>query len=80
MRLLDVLLCQLYFARESSVTTILWLEPSIAVPSTPNVLGTPRDQQTTEEVADFLKSRFRPAPFAGKKPKEMRWVTTCITF
>ncbi len=28
---------------------------------------------------DLLKARFRLALFAGKKPKEMRWVTTCLT-
>ncbi len=30
-------------------------------------------------MADLLKARFRPTPIGGKKPKEFRWVTTCLT-
>ncbi len=80
MHLRDVLLCQLDFVEESPVATLPWLEPPFAAPSVPKVLGTPRDQRTTEKVADFLKSSFRPAPSAGKKPKKIRWVTTCLTY
>ena len=80
MRLRDVLLYQPYFAHESPITTLPWLEPPFAAPSAPNVLNTLRDQRTSEEVADFFKSRFRPAPSAGKKPKKRRWVTTCFTY
>ena len=79
-RLRDVLLCQPNFAHESPVTTLTWLEPPFAAPSAPNVLDTPRDQRTADEVADFLKSRFRPASSGGKKPQERTWVATCLTY
>ncbi len=79
MRLRDVLLSKLDFAHESPATTSPWLEPPFAAPSGPNVLDTPRGQRTPEEIAAFLKSRFRPAPAAGERPKEMRWVTICLT-
>ena len=42
-------------------------------------MDTPRDQRTPEEVATYLKDRFRPKPQQGKRAKELRWVTTCIT-
>ena len=35
--------------------------------------------RTPREVANLLKPRFRPTPIGGKKPKELRWVTTCLT-
>jgi len=80
MRLRDVLLCQLDFILENPVTTMPWLEPPFAAPSAPHGLDTPLDQRTLGEVANLLKARFRPAPIAGTKPKEMmRWVTTCLT-
>jgi len=31
------------------------------------------------QVADLLKAHFRPATIGGKKPKEFRRVTTCLT-
>ena len=55
------------------------LDPPFAAPSSPPGLGTPLNQRTPGEVADFLKARFRHAHTWGKKPKEMRWVTTCLT-
>jgi hypothetical protein len=56
-----------------------WLEPPFAAPSVPPLLGTPLNRRTPSEAAYLLKTRFRPAPGGGKKPKEMRWVTTCLT-
>ena len=41
-------------------------------------METPRDQRTPEEVATYLKGRFRPKPQHGKRAKELRWVTTCL--
>ncbi len=70
MRLRTVLLSQPDFARE----------PPFAIMSDPDVLDTPRDQRTPEEIAAFLKAQFHPAPAAGKRPKEIRRVTTCLTF
>jgi len=79
MRLRDVLLYQPDFILESPVTTLPWLEPSFAAPSAPPGLGTPLHQRTFGELADLLKARSRPTPVGGKKPKEFRWVTTCLT-
>ena len=42
-------------------------------------MDTPRDQRTPGEVATYLKGRFRPKPQQGKRPKELRWMTTCLT-
>jgi hypothetical protein len=42
------------------------------------VLGTPRDQRTPEEVSTYLKNGYRPMQ-QDKKNKELRWVTTCVT-
>jgi len=75
----DVLLCQPNVILENPVTTTPWLEPPFAAPTPPRGLVTPLDPRTLGWVVDLLKARFRPAPIAGKKPKEMRWVTTCLT-
>ncbi len=72
MRLRDVLLAQPDFAHESPVTPPPWYEPPFLAPSARDVLETPRDPRTAENVADFLKSRFRPATAPGKKPRELR--------
>ena len=79
MCLTDVLLCQPDFIQESPVTTMPWLEPPFSAPSAPPGLGTPLHQRTPREVADLLKTRLRPTPVEGKKPKDFRWVTTCLT-
>ena len=54
-------------------------EPPYLAPSAPDTLVTPRDQRTPGEVATYLKGRFRPKPHQGKRAKELRWVTTCLT-
>ncbi len=64
MSLRDVLLCQPDFAHEPPVTTLPWLEPPFAVPSAPVVLDTPREQRTSEEVAEIP-----PGPFRGQEAK-----------
>jgi hypothetical protein len=79
MRLRDVLLCQSHFIPENPVTTLPWLAPHFSAPSAPPGSGTPPHKCTPEEVADLLKARFRPTPIGGKKPKEFRWVITCLT-
>ncbi len=79
MRLRDVLLWQPDYIPESPDTVTPWLEPPFAAPSVPPLLGTPLNRHTPGEVADLLKARFCPAPGGGKKPKEMRWVTTRLT-
>jgi hypothetical protein len=79
MRLREKLLAQPDFGKESPLTTLPWYEPPFLAPSAPDVLGTPRYQRTAEEVADFSKSRFCPATSSGKRPKELRRVTTCLT-
>ncbi len=47
--------------------------------SAPPGLGTPLHRRTHGEIADLLKARIRPTPVGGKKPKELRWVATCLT-
>ena len=79
MRLREVLLSQPNFALDSPVIHLPWLEPPFLPPTTSLDLETPRDQRTAQEVADFLKSRFRPSTFYGKKARELRLVTTCLT-
>jgi len=79
MRLRDVLLSQPDFVPEFPMTPPRWYEPPFLAPSAPDVLETPRDQSVAEEVADFLKSHFYPAPSPDKKPKGLRWVTNCLT-
>ena len=79
MRLRDVLLCQPDHLSDSQGLFSPWLEPPYAAPSIPPVVGTPPQQRTACEVAEHLKARFRPPPTGGKKPKEFRWVTTCLT-
>jgi hypothetical protein len=78
MRLRDVFFWQPDHIPEKP-TTMLLLEPPFAAPFVPSPLGTPLNRRTPGEVADLLKARFCPAPGGGKKPKEMRWVTTCLT-
>jgi hypothetical protein len=48
-------------------------------PSDQHSLDAPRDQRTPGEVADLLKTRFRPSLPSDKKPKEMSWVAACLT-
>ncbi len=75
----NVLLYHPDFILENPVTILPWLETPFAAPSAPPGLGTPFNQRTPGEVAYLLKARFRSAPTGVKKPKEMRWVTTCLT-
>ena len=51
------------------------MRPPLPIPG----LGTPPNQRTPWEVADLLETRFRPDPIGGTKPKEFRWVNTCLT-
>ena len=78
MRLRDVLLCQPYLS-DSPGSTSPWLEPPFAATSVPPGMGAPPQQRTASEAAKLLKARFRPTPIGGKKPKEFRWVSTCLT-
>ena len=55
------------------------MELPFAAPYASPGLGTPPNQRTPREFANLLKTRLRPAPIGGKKPKEFRWVTTCLT-
>ncbi len=48
-------------------------------PTIPNVIDTPRDKRTPDEIANYLKNRFRPHTQQGKKAPEVRWTTTCLT-
>ncbi len=56
-----------------------WHEPPFLAPLASDVMDTPRNQRTLEEVATYLKGRFRPKPQQGKQANELRWVTTCLT-
>ncbi len=44
-----------------------------------DAMETPRDQLTPDEIANYLKARFRPQVQHGKKALEIRWTTTCLT-
>jgi hypothetical protein len=80
MRLRDVLLFQLDFLQEATPLLVQpWHEPPFLAPSASDIMDTPRDQRTPGEVATYLKGRFRSRPQQGKRPKELRWVTTCLT-
>ncbi len=48
-------------------------------PTTSDGIETPRDQRTPDEIASYLKTRFRPQPQKGRGPQEVRWITTCLT-
>jgi len=48
-------------------------------PTTPDVIETPRDQRTPDEIADYLKARFWPHVQQNKKALEVMWTTTCMT-
>jgi len=74
MRLRDVLLYQPDFVHETMPLTLPWFEPPYLAPTAPDVLETPRDQRTPEEVLSFLKSRYRFKPSHGKNARELRWV------
>jgi hypothetical protein len=60
-------------------TTSPWFEPPYLASTASDVMETPRDQRTPEEVVTLLKNRYRPKPSQGKKAKELRWVTTRLT-
>lgn len=79
MNLRDVLLRQPDYHSDGTGPYSPWLEPPFAAPSVPPGLGAPRRQRSACETAELLKARFRPPPIGGKKPKEFRWVTTCLT-
>ena len=79
MRLRDVLPSQPDFTHEPLVTHLPWFEPSFLPLATSPYLKTHRDHHTAREIADFMKSRFRTYTSRGKKVRELRWVTTCLT-
>jgi len=56
-----------------------WHEPPYHAPSALNTLDTPRDQRKPGKVATYLKGRFCPKLLQGRKAKELRWITTCLT-
>jgi hypothetical protein len=67
MRLRNVLLYQPDFIHEAMPLTLPRFEPLYLAPNAFDVLETPRDQRTPEEVSSFLESRYRHKPFQGKK-------------
>ena len=67
MRLRDVMLFQQKFLRESMPLIHPWHEPPFQAPSASDAMDTPRDQRTPGEVATYLKSRFCPKPYQGKR-------------
>jgi hypothetical protein len=69
MRLRDVLLCQPDYLYDSPGPISPWLEPLFAAPPVAHGLGASPQQRTACEVAEL----------GGKKPREYRWVTTCLT-
>jgi hypothetical protein len=80
MRLRDVLLHQPDTPQESMQMSLPWHAPPYMTPTSPDVIDTPRDQRTPEEIATYLKRRFLPQNLSGKRNPEIRWVTTCLTF
>jgi hypothetical protein len=79
MRLMVVLLHKPGSLQESSPLLIPWHEPLFSAPTTSDSLETPRDQRTPEEIAFYLKSRYRPTQQPGKKTQELRWFATRLT-
>ena len=79
MKLRDILLCQPDYLYEGPWAISPWLEPPYAAPSAQPGLGAPPQQPTAVGIAELLKARFRPPPIGGKKPKEFRWITSCLT-
>ena len=79
MRLRDVLMYQPDFTHEAMSLNLPWFEPPYLDPVASDVMETPRDQRAPEEISSFLKHRYRPKPVQGKKARELRWVTTCLT-
>jgi hypothetical protein len=67
------------FLQEATPLVQPWHEPPFLAPSAPDIMETPRDQRTPGDVATYLKGRFRPKPQPRKRPKELRWVTICLT-
>jgi hypothetical protein len=79
MSLRDVLLRQPDYLSDSPGPYSPWLDPPFAAPSVSQGLGAPPQKRTACEIAELLKARFRPPPIGGKKPRELRRVTTCLT-
>ena len=79
MLLLDILLFQPDFLLEATPLVQPWHEPPFFAPSSSDIMDTPREQRTPGEMATYLNGRFCPKPQQGKRPKELRWVTTCLT-
>ena len=72
MRLRDVLLHQPDSLQESPPLVLPWHEPPFLNPTTSDVMDTPPDQCTPEEVLAYLKSRNCPTQHQGKKTRELR--------
>jgi hypothetical protein len=79
MRLEDILLYQPDAPQESAQLTLPWYAPPCLPPTTSDVIETPRDQRTPEEIAIYLKKRFIPYNLLGKRQPEIRWVAICLT-
>ena len=72
LRLRDILLSQPGIFAEPQHTTLPWLAPPFLTPTTSDVIETPRDQRTPDEIASYLKERFRPQPQKGRGHTEVR--------
>ena len=79
LRLRDVLHNQPDAPQESMQMTLPWCTPPYLTPTSSDVIDTPRDQRTLEEIATYLKRRSLPQNLSGKRHPEIRWVTTCLT-
>ena len=75
----DILLPQPKAVHESYIQTLPWVAPPFQTPTVSDVMETPRDQRTPDEIATYLKARFRPKVQLGKRAAEVRWTTTCLT-
>jgi len=60
LRLRDILLSQPKAVQESQIQTLLWLASPFLTPTMSDVIETPRDQRTPDEIANYLKAIFRP--------------------
>ena len=67
LRLRDILLSHPKVVHETSIQTLPWLAPPFLTPTTLDVIETPRDQRAPDEIANYLKARFRPHVQQGKK-------------
>ena len=75
----DIMLFRPESVVESPQLTLPWYEPPFLSPTSPDVMETPRENRSPGEVATYFKGRYRPSAAQGRRPREIRWITTYLT-